>query len=203
MKNVANTGVMHWGGRLLALFENGLPYEMVRAVQRLGCVWGLCAFREGWHSALRLVLQLVRLKQQSTTALKQQSTTAFNQSAPPTPNPQTPKPPNPQTPQDPSDLSTKGETRLNNQITTKALGAHYRVVRGAGGARRWVSFAVEAGPQFKVRLGVGGMGLGLGWVWVGFGGWVWVRVCCLCGLVWVGLLGVDRAVRREGKKGEE
>jgi hypothetical protein len=22
-------GVLHWGGKLLALFENGLPYEMV------------------------------------------------------------------------------------------------------------------------------------------------------------------------------
>jgi len=28
VKNVANTGVLQWGGRLLALHESGLPYEM-------------------------------------------------------------------------------------------------------------------------------------------------------------------------------
>lgn len=28
MKNVANTNVMYWGGRLLALWEGGLPYKL-------------------------------------------------------------------------------------------------------------------------------------------------------------------------------
>lgn len=28
MKNVANTGVLHWGGKLLAFWESGLPYEL-------------------------------------------------------------------------------------------------------------------------------------------------------------------------------
>ncbi|KAF6256619.1 carotenoid oxygenase [Scenedesmus sp. NREL 46B-D3] len=28
LKNVANTGVVHWGGRLLALYESGLPHEL-------------------------------------------------------------------------------------------------------------------------------------------------------------------------------
>ncbi|KAI8475714.1 MAG: retinal pigment epithelial membrane protein-domain-containing protein, partial [Monoraphidium minutum] len=80
LKNVANTGVLHWAGRLLALFENGLPYEM-----------------------------------------------------------------------DPRTLGTRGETRLGGAVTTKALGAHYRMLRDAAtGDRRWVTFGVEAGPSFKV-----------------------------------------------------
>eukprot|EP00878_Enallax_costatus_P035826 GHUV01040057.1.p1 GENE.GHUV01040057.1~~GHUV01040057.1.p1 ORF type:complete len:367 (+),score=91.51 GHUV01040057.1:124-1101(+) len=28
LKNVANTGVLHWGGKLLALYESGLPHEL-------------------------------------------------------------------------------------------------------------------------------------------------------------------------------
>jgi carotenoid cleavage dioxygenase-like enzyme len=64
MKNVANTGVLHWGGRLLALWENGLPYEL---------------------------------------------------------NPWT--------------LDTLGETRLGGQLTSKVLGAHYRVVTQADGSK--------------------------------------------------------------------
>lgn len=32
----SHAGVLHWGGRLMALFENGLPHEMVRGSARLG-----------------------------------------------------------------------------------------------------------------------------------------------------------------------
>ena len=64
MKNVANTGVLHWGGKLLALWENGLPHEL-----------------------------------------------------------------------DPYTLDTIGESRLNGQVTTKALGAHYRVVTQPDGSK--------------------------------------------------------------------
>lgn len=37
MKNVANTGVLHWGGRLLCLWEGGQPYELdPRTLKTLG-----------------------------------------------------------------------------------------------------------------------------------------------------------------------
>eukprot|EP00775_Hariotina_reticulata_P008099 gene8099-8292_t len=37
MKNVANTGVLHWGNKLLALWENGLPYALdPRTLETLG-----------------------------------------------------------------------------------------------------------------------------------------------------------------------